>query len=59
MQNIVINFGNNKNKYKKILLIVILLPIIMILFNSIIATIFNLGTFIGTFLRYIYNFIVC
>ena len=40
-------------------LAIIFLPIIMILFNSVVATIFNLGTFIGTFLRYIFNFVVC
>lgn len=58
MQNIINKFVS-KNKYFKVVLAIIFLPIIMILFNSVVATTFNLGTFVGTFLRYIFNFVVC
>ena len=58
MQNIINKFVS-KNKYFKVVLAIKFLPIIMILFNSVVATIFNLGTFVGTFLRYIFNFVVC
>lgn len=59
MQNIINKLKYSKKQILKVTIIIISLPLIMFLFNTIVATIFNLGIFIGTFLRCVYNFVVC
>lgn len=54
MQNLV---SGNKNKFN--ILLIILSPIIMMVFNVFVVTIFNTGTYIGTFFRYLYHIVVC
>lgn len=34
-------------------------PLIVIMFNYLVVTIFNLGNYIGTFLRYVFERVVC
>lgn len=48
--------------YHKIILVIIgiiMLPVAMAIINGTILTIFNLGTYVGTFIRYIMNSVIC
>lgn len=44
---------------KKIILGIILSPFAMYVFNILVAFIFNIGTYFGTYLRYVYSSFVC
>ena len=46
-------------KIFKIIGIIIASPFAMLLINSIVVTIFNLGTYCGTVIRYLLNNIIC
>lgn len=50
-------------KYNKkiifIMLAIFTVPIALTLFNATVLTIFNLGSYIGTFIRYLFNIIAC
>lgn len=45
-------------KNKKIILLVMFSPLIMYIFNVLTMFIFNCGTYLGNFLRYIYEMII-
>ena len=56
-----IKIKQNYLKYKKtinIILILILLPVGLTILDLVLHFIFNLGIYIGTFLRYLYNIVV-
>lgn len=44
---------------KKIILGIILSPFAMYIFNTFVMFLFNIGTYFGTYLRYVYSNIVC
>lgn len=46
---------NGKHKIEKIILLAIAIPFIITILNAIILTIFNFGTFVGTYVRYIFS----
>lgn len=48
---------NDRKKWKSLLLVLIS-PIIVAISNVLILTIFNLGIYGGTFLRYLYHIVV-
>ena len=51
-----------KKYNKKIIFValsIFIVPIALTLFNASILTIFNLGNYVGTFIRYLFNIIVC
>lgn len=45
-------------KYIKLFLIIAFLPIMLVVVNLILNTLFNLGIYVGTFLRFVYHIIV-
>ncbi len=47
------------NKIIQNVLLLVFSPIIMISFNVVVVTIFNIGTYLGTFLRALYHLVVC
>jgi len=48
-----------KNKdFSKIISSIIIAPFCLIIFNLLFNTIFNLGTYTGTFIRCLYNLVV-
>lgn len=53
MQNLI------KTKGKWYILLIILSPLIMMMLNLLVVTLFNTGTYIGTFFRYLYHIVVC
>ncbi len=53
MQNLIKN-----SKHKLYIILIISSPIIMMIFNILVLTIFNIGTYLGTFLRYLYHIVV-
>ena len=55
MRNIISFISNNK----KIVIGIILAPIAVYLISMLLTTIFRIGTYLGTFLRYLYFRIVC
>lgn len=59
MQNIIKKINYNKKQILKGIVIIVSLPLVMILFNILVFTIFKFGIFIGTFLRGIFNYAVC
>ena len=46
-------------KHKKTIIELLLLPVIAYVSNELILAIFNAGTYLGTFLRYVYYYVVC
>lgn len=44
---------------KLVILGIILSPLAMYLFNIFVSFTFNLGTYFGTFARYLYSLVVC
>ena len=46
------------NKYIKLLLLIIAIPFLLVVINLLLNTIFNLGIYVGTFLRFMYNIVV-
>ena len=60
MQNL-IRLKNSVYENRKVVFIVLLFlfsPVILTVLNLFLSTIFNIGTYVGTFLRYLGNFIV-
>ena len=55
MHNIINIVINNR----KVILGVLLLPLIVYSSSAIMLATFNAGTYLGTFLRYIYYYVVC
>ena len=55
MHNIINIVINNK----KMILEVLLLPLIVYASSVVMLATFNIGTYLGTFLRYIYYYVVC
>lgn len=53
MRNILKSINNNK----KIIIGVILAPIVMYILNIYIISIFNIGTYVGTFIRNLFNYV--
>ena len=53
MRNILKSINNNK----KIIIGVILAPIVMYIKNIYIISIFNIGTYVGTFIRNLFNYV--
>ncbi len=47
------------NEYKIMILAIMISPIAMYMFNVLVKVLFNTGTYLGTFLRYIYYYVVC
>ena len=58
MQNIIRFSKVNKNLLIKIL-IVLSIPIITSFVNMLVLTVFNLGSYCGTFIRYLFSRVVC
>ncbi len=50
---------NNKKKIVSIFLAIFTFPIAMTIINATVLTIFNLGGYFGTFIRYLFNTVVC
>lgn len=50
---------NNKKKIVSIFLAIFTFPIAMTIINATVLTIFNLGGYLGTFIRYLFNTVVC
>lgn len=48
---------NHKNIFS-FCIIILMLPFALIILNYLFDTIFNIGTYTGTFMRYLYKFIV-
>lgn len=46
-------------KYSKLTLLIIVSPFTMFAFNVIVKFLFNSGTYLGTFFRYLYQIVVC
>ena len=59
MFNMINRVLNGKHKTEKIILLAIAIPFIITILNAIILTIFNFGTFVGTYVRYIFSFKWC
>ena len=55
MQNIINKISNKR----KLIIGIILLPVMLYVLNILMITIFNIGTYMGTFLRYLYLYVVC
>lgn len=53
------NIVNTVLDKKKVILEVLLLPIAIYIANTLALAIFNAGTILGTFLRYIHYYVVC
>lgn len=47
------------NENKIMILAIMLSPIAMYFFNVVVKALFNTGTYLGTFLRYVYYYVVC
>lgn len=55
MQNIIVKISDNK----KTILEILFLPLIAYVCTILIQVLFNMGTYLGIFLRYIYYYVVC
>lgn len=53
------NILKSINENKKIIIGIMLAPIAMYLFNILVVSIFNMGTYLGTFIRHLYSTVVC
>ena len=51
------NILKTMNDNRRIIIGVILAPIIMYIFNIYIISIFNIGTYVGTFIRNLFNYV--
>lgn len=59
MQNIIKNFINNHWRLIKVVLTIIMSPVLIYIAAITMKTIFNMGNYIGTFLRGVYVFFTC
>ena len=55
MRNIIVKISN----YKKTILELLFLPLMVYISTVLIQVLFNMGTYLGIFLRYIYYYVVC
>lgn len=55
MRNIIKSISDNK----KIIIGIVLAPITVYTLNILIVAIFNMGVYVGTFLRNLYSIVVC
>lgn len=59
MQDIIKDFVDKNYRLLKIIVLIVLIPVIVCLAVFILQTILTFGSYVGTFLRSVYDFFVC